>query len=52
MLSASTAEHFWHLPVDAARHGPAMDEHLLLNLWIALGLVAAALHSDLVLQTD
>ena len=42
MLSAPTAAHFWHLPVDAARHGPAMDEHLLLNLWIALGLVAAA----------
>ena len=31
---------FWHLPVDAARHGPALDQHLLLNLWIALGLLA------------
>ena len=32
----------WHLPVDAARHGPALDAHLLLNLWIALGLLALA----------
>jgi cytochrome c oxidase subunit 2 len=32
----------WHLPPDAALHGPAMDAHLLLNLWIALGLVALA----------
>jgi len=29
----------WHLPVDAAAHGPALDRHLLLNLWIALGLL-------------
>jgi cytochrome c oxidase subunit 2 len=42
MPSAPTAARFWHLPVDAARHGPAMDAHLLLNLWIALGLVALA----------
>ena len=42
MLSAPTAERFWHLPVDAARHGPAMDAHLLLNLWIALALVSLA----------
>jgi cytochrome c oxidase subunit 2 len=33
---------FWHLPVDAALHGHALDAHLLLNLWIALGLVALA----------
>ncbi|MGA8941085.1 MAG: cupredoxin domain-containing protein [Acidobacteriaceae bacterium] len=33
---------FWNLPVDAARHGHALDAHLLLNLWIALGLLALA----------
>ena len=31
---------FWHLPADASRHGPALDQHLLLNLWIALTLLA------------
>ncbi len=30
---------FWHLPADASRHGPALDGHLLLNLWILLGLL-------------
>jgi cytochrome c oxidase subunit 2 len=33
---------FWNLPVDAAQHGHALDAHLLLNLWIALGLLALA----------
>lgn len=33
---------FWHLPVDAAKHGHALDAHLLLNLWIALALFALA----------
>src|ERR1700685_1440130 len=33
---------FWHLPVDASLHGPALDHHLLLNLWIALGLLGLA----------
>jgi len=33
---------FWQLPVDAAAHGPALDRHLLLNLWIALALLALA----------
>ena len=33
---------FWHLPVDAAKHGHALDSHLLLNLWIALALFALA----------
>jgi cytochrome c oxidase subunit 2 len=33
---------FWNLPVDAAKHGPALDTHLLLNLWIALALLALA----------
>lgn len=28
------------MPVDAAAHGPALDRHLLLNLWIALALFA------------
>ena len=31
---------FWHLPADASRHGLALDQHLLLNLWIALTLFA------------
>ena len=31
---------FWHLPVDGSRHGSALDQHLLLNLWITLGLLA------------
>jgi cytochrome c oxidase subunit 2 len=33
---------FWHLPTDAAQHGHALDAHLLLNLWIALALLALA----------
>jgi cytochrome c oxidase subunit 2 len=33
---------FWHLPADAAQQGHALDAHLLLNLWIALGLFAVA----------
>jgi cytochrome c oxidase subunit 2 len=33
---------FWNLPVDAARHGHALDAHLLLNLWIALALLTLA----------
>lgn len=43
MLTApqpSAGLRFWHLPVDASRHGPALDGHLLLNLWIALALLA------------
>ncbi len=30
-----------YLPPDAAAHGPALDSALLLNLWVALGLLAA-----------
>ena len=30
------------LPADASAHGPALDRHLLLNLWIALALLALA----------
>ncbi len=33
---------FWHLPADASRHGPALDQHLLLNLWIVLALFVLA----------
>jgi cytochrome c oxidase subunit 2 len=33
---------FWHLPSNAALHGHALDQHLLLNLWIALALLALA----------
>jgi cytochrome c oxidase subunit II len=33
---------FWHLPANAAQHGHALDAHLLLNLWIALALLALA----------
>jgi cytochrome c oxidase subunit II len=32
----------WPLPTDASAHGPALDAHLLLNLWIALALLALA----------
>ncbi len=38
--SIPAASPFWHLPGDASRHGPALDSHLLLNLWIVLGLLA------------
>ncbi len=32
----------WPLPPDASAHGPALDRHLYLNLWIALALLASA----------
>lgn len=32
----------WRLPFDASAHGPALDRHLLLNLWIILALAALA----------
>lgn len=32
----------WLLPADASLHGSALDRHLLLNLWIMLGLAALA----------
>jgi cytochrome c oxidase subunit II len=32
----------WWLPADASAHGPALDHHLRLNLWIALALLALA----------
>ena len=42
MAVLGTPLRFWHLPTDAALHGHAIDAHLLLNLWIALGLFALA----------
>ena len=36
------APNLWHLPRDASQHGPALDHHLLLNLWIALALLTLA----------
>jgi cytochrome c oxidase subunit 2 len=32
----------WSLPADASAHGPALDHHLLLNLWIVLALLVLA----------
>jgi cytochrome c oxidase subunit 2 len=32
----------WRLPFDASAHGPALDRHLLLNLWVILALAALA----------
>ncbi len=32
----------WLLPADASAHGPALDHHLLLNLWIAFTLLTLA----------
>jgi cytochrome c oxidase subunit 2 len=43
-----SSQGFWHLPTDASLHGPALDTHLLLNLWIALALLTLA-HLILVL---
>jgi cytochrome c oxidase subunit 2 len=40
--NCSAALRFWQLPADASRHGPALDHHLLLNLWIALALFSLA----------
>jgi cytochrome c oxidase subunit 2 len=47
LIKANSAD-LWHLPRNAALHGPALDAHLLLNLWIALALLALA-HLILVL---
>jgi len=38
----SASHSFWRLPVDASLHGPAVDQHLRLNLWIALVLLGLA----------
>ena len=37
---ANASGHFWHLPVNASAYGARLDHHLLLNLWIFLGLLA------------
>jgi cytochrome c oxidase subunit 2 len=39
VLSAAWGSPGWWLPVDAAAHGVGLDRHLLLNLWIAAGLL-------------
>jgi cytochrome c oxidase subunit 2 len=44
----------WHLPRNAALHGAVLDQHLLLNLWIALALLVLAhliLFAGLVLRS-
>jgi cytochrome c oxidase subunit 2 len=41
-ISALLLAPSWPLPSDASAHGPALDHHLLLNLWIALALLALA----------
>jgi cytochrome c oxidase subunit 2 len=42
MVASAIPLRFWHLPADAAQHGHTLDAHLLLNLWIALGLFMLA----------
>jgi cytochrome c oxidase subunit II len=37
-----SGQQFWHLPRNASLHGRALDQHLLLNLWIALALLTLA----------
>jgi cytochrome c oxidase subunit 2 len=32
----------WPMPTAASAHGAALDGHLILNLWVAVGLLAAA----------
>ena len=41
-LTSAAILHPWSLPTDASAHGLALDHHLLLNLWIALALLALA----------
>ncbi len=40
--AAALGQRFWRLPSNASAHGSALDSHLLLNLWIALALLALA----------
>jgi len=37
-----SGQQFWHLPRNASLHGRSLDQHLLLNLWIALALLTLA----------
>ncbi len=39
---AQPVSRFWHLPGNASAHGTALDQHLLLNLWILLALATLA----------
>jgi cytochrome c oxidase subunit 2 len=41
-LASQLLSRVWPLPLDASAHGPALDHHLLLNLWIALALLVLA----------
>ena len=41
-LPAALADFRWSLPVEASVHGHALDSHLVLNLWIASGLLLLA----------
>ncbi len=41
-INAALLLALWFLPADASAHGPALDHHLLLNLWIALSLLVLA----------
>ena len=41
-LSFVLAPYRWHLPANASAHGPALDQHLILNLWILLSLAVLA----------
>ena len=42
MLFYIPAVVYWPLPPDASAHGLTLDRHLMLNLWIALALMALA----------
>ncbi|SNS76322.1 cytochrome c oxidase subunit 2 [Granulicella rosea] len=42
MYSNPVAALPWYLPVDGAAHGPALDRHLILNLWLAAALFVLA----------
>jgi cytochrome c oxidase subunit 2 len=42
LTSVWTTTNPWSLPTNASAHGIALDHHLLLNLWIALALLALA----------
>lgn len=42
MPTATIAAALWPLPPSASAHAGSLDQHLLLNLWIALGLLTLA----------
>jgi cytochrome c oxidase subunit 2 len=41
-MQSQANPNFWHLPFNASLHGASLDHQLLLNLWIALALLALA----------